>query len=212
MIIKNGSRVFTLLPYILGVYVMFKLIDSLKFIEVDSSYVKALHNVCNEVYYRPDEYEKKPYLGILLNSNGYQYVIPLSSAKEKHKSWKNLYPDRMLIYEVSEVSKLSDASIFVQIQNDNAHVKHIMSVIDFKKMVPIKEGVYSVINFNPSSADTDEQAKYKDLLNKEYRFCIKNIDKIINRASKIYDYQKKTGKIIRFACDFSSLERVCNTY
>lgn len=191
---------------------MFELKGSLKFIEIDLNYVKKLYETCNEVYYKPYSYDHKPYLGILINTSGNEYVIPLSSAKEKHKSWDNSYPDRMLIYEISKLSDVSPSSIYVPIKDDCEKVKHIMSVIDFKKMIPIKDGLYNMVNINNDASDTPEQQKYKDLLNKEYRFCLKNIDKIIAKATKIYDYQKNTGTIIKFACDFSALESVCSTY
>ena len=34
-----------------------------------------------------------------MEDKGNEYVIPLSSAKEKHKSWKNVDIDRFLIFE-----------------------------------------------------------------------------------------------------------------
>lgn len=67
---------------------MFSLKKNLKFITIDQNYLKTLQDSCREVYYKPTGYEKKPYIGILINEDNNQYVIPLSSAKEKHKNWK----------------------------------------------------------------------------------------------------------------------------
>lgn len=53
------------------------------------------------------------------------------------------------------------------------NVKHILSVIDIKKMIPIVDGLYSRVNINDDNSDTDEIRKYKDLLNKEYVFAKK---------------------------------------
>lgn len=78
---------------------MFTLKGNLKFININQDYLKYLHDACPEIYYKPNGYDKKPYLGILLNKDGREYVIPLSSAKEKHKIWKNVESDRFLIYE-----------------------------------------------------------------------------------------------------------------
>ena len=50
--------------------------------------------------------------------------------------------------------------------------KHILSVMDIKKMIPIVDGVYNRVNINPDDTGTDEVKKYKDLLNKEYSFCL----------------------------------------
>lgn len=122
---------------------MFILEGKLTFINIEQSYLKKLHDACSEVYYKPSGYEDKPYIGILINKNDRKYVIPLSSAKEKHKTWKNV-------------------------------------------------------------------KKYKDLLNKEYSFCLKVIDEVIGRANKLYDKQMATGKVVKFCCDFKALEEVAD--
>ena len=67
------------------------------------------------------------------------------------------------------------------------NVKHILSVIDIKKMIPIVDGLYSRVSINDDNSDTDEIRKYKDLLNKEYVFILKIIDEIIDKANKLYD-------------------------
>ena len=122
---------------------MFILEGKLTFINIEQSYLKKLHDACSEVYYKPSGYENKPYIGILINKNDRKYLIPLSSAKEKHKTWKNV-------------------------------------------------------------------KKYKDLLNKEYSFCLKVIDEVIGRANKLYDKQMATGKVVKFCCDFKALEEVAD--
>lgn len=122
---------------------MFILEGKLTFINIEQSYLKKLHDACSEVYYKPSGYENKPYIGILINKNDIKYVILLSSAKEKHKTWKNV-------------------------------------------------------------------KKYKDLLNKEYSFCLKVIDEVIGRANKLYDKQMATGKVVKFCCDFKALEEVAD--
>ena len=122
---------------------MFILEGKLTFINIEQSYLKKLHDACSEVYYKPSGYENKPYIGILINKNDRKYVIPLSSAKEKHKTWKNV-------------------------------------------------------------------KKYKDLLNKEYSFCLKVIDEVIGRANKLYDKQMATGKVVKFCCNFKTLEEVAD--
>lgn len=91
---------------------MFSLKKNLKFITIDQNYLKTLHDSCREVYYKPTGYEKKPYIGILIEENGIEYVIPLSSAKEKHKNWKNIDTDRFLIYENCSKTTLSKNAIY----------------------------------------------------------------------------------------------------
>lgn len=190
---------------------MFKLDGNIKFINIDSDYVKKLNLACPEVYYKSIGYDNKPYIGILINEVNRSYVIPLSSAKEKHKSWKNVNQECYLVYEYALKSKMGDADIWVQSDEENI-VKHIMSVIDIKKMIPIKSGVYREVNMNKDNSDTPEAAKYKDLINKEYSFCLKIVEDLIKKASRLYDYQMATGKVKKFCCDFKLLERACDTY
>ena len=192
---------------------MFNLDGNLKLINIDANYVQALHNACSEVFYSSYNYDNKPYLGILVsNEKDKKYVIPLTSAKEKHKTWKNVDGDRYLIYEEAALSDMGIKDIFVIMPDDPQKVKHILSAIEIKKMIPIRDDVYSVVNINVNVSDSEEEKKYKDLLNKEYSFCLKIISQLMDKANKIYEKQMLTGKIVRFGCDFKVLENVCDTY
>lgn len=190
---------------------MFKLDGNMTFINIDPDYIKKLNAVCPEVYYKSTGYDKKPYIGILINEKNRLYVIPLSSAKEKHKNWKNINQECYLVYEYALKSKMSATDIWVQTAEENL-VKHIMSVIDIKKMIPIKSGIYKKVNMNKESSDTLELVKYKDLLNKEYSFCLKIVQDLLKKADKLYENQMLTGKVKKFCCDFKILEQTCDTY
>ena len=173
---------------------MFEFDGNIKFINIDSNYIKKLNLVCPEVYYKSVGYDNKPYIGILINKENRSYVIPLSSAKEKHKNWKNINQECYLVYEYALKSKMGDADIWVQYDEGNL-VKHIMAVIDIKKMIPVKLGVYKEVN-----------------LNKEYSFCLKIAGDLIKKANRLYSSQVTTGKVKKFCCDFKLLEQVCDTY
>ena len=190
---------------------MFKFDGNIKFINIESNYIKELNLVCPEVYYKSVGYDNKPYIGILINEENRSYAIPLSSAKEKHKNWKNINQECYLVYEYALKSKMGDADIWVQ-DNDENMVKHIMAVIDIKKMIPVKSGVYKETNLNKENTDTLETVRYKDLLNKEYSFCLKIVGDLIKKANRLYNSQMATGKVKKFCCDFKLLEQVCDTY
>lgn len=87
---------------------------------------------------------------------------------------------------------MGQGDIWVAAEADN--VKHILAVMDIKKMIPVVDGVYSRVNINPDGADTDDVKKYKDLLNKEYSFCLKVINEVIGKANKLYDKQMEPEK------------------
>ena len=128
---------------------MFTLEGKLTFINIDQSYLKKLHDACSEVYYKPSGYENKPYIGILINKNDRKYVFPLSSAQEKHKTWKNVNKECYLVYEMAKKSSMGQGDIWVAAEDDG--VKHILSVMDIKKKIPIVDGVYSRVNINPEN-------------------------------------------------------------
>lgn len=190
---------------------MFKLIDNAKLVNVELDYLRFLHDKCDEVYYKSLNYERKPYIGILLSNNGYNYVIPLTSAKSKHLKWRNVSTDRFLIYEYCKTSDLSKDAIYSETDDPNV-VKHIISAIDLKKMIPICDSVYSIVDMTSKTTDSEDERKYKDLLNKEYAFIVKIIKDIVSKASRLYDKQIFTGNIQKFACDFKLLEQACDEY
>lgn len=112
---------------------MFSLKNNLKFITINQDYLKYLHSFCSEVYYKPTGYETKPYIGILVQENNVEYVIPLPSAKEKHKTQKNVDVDRFLIFENCDKPKSGSKDIYIK--NSDGSFKHILSVMDLKKNV-----------------------------------------------------------------------------
>ena len=145
-----------------------------------------------------------------MQEGGAEYVIPLSSAKEKHKAWKNVEADRFLIFENCEKAERGSKDVYTR--NADGSFKHILSVMDLKKMIPIKAGLYSEVDLNPSESDAPADKKYKVLLNIEYSFCLKIIDSVIQKASKLYEKQMATKKVIKFCCDFQLLEEKCGEY
>ncbi len=193
---------------------MFSLEGKLTFINIEQNYLSKLYDVCSEVYYKSSDYDNKPYIGIMINREGRKYVIPFTSAKKKHKLWKNIDRDCFLVYEYVRQDVLGRQDIWVKdLSNENEElVKHILSVVDIKKMIPIVDGVYQRVDINASDNDSADQKKYKDLLNKEYRFCLGILDEVLRRVNKMYDKQMETGRIAKFCCNFKVLEQVADGY
>ena len=109
-------------------------------------------------------------------------------------------------------ARAENGSKDIYVKNADGSVKHILSVMDLKKMIPIKAGIYSEVDLNPSENDTASDKKYKVLLNIEYSFCLKIMGSVIQKASKLYEKQMKTGRVIPFCCDFKLLEEKCKEY
>lgn len=179
----------------------------LKFYTVDNTYVKQLYQIDTEVFYESSNYDNKPYVGIIVQNGTYDYFIPLTSAKNKHKKWNNVTKTNYLIYELcpSNLSHIPPDWVYVQNKNN---IKHILSVLEIKKMIPVPEKYYSEIKF---SKITDES--YRNLLQKEYKFIKPLKESIYTKANTIYKEQKETGIVHNFHCNFSKLEKIydkCN--
>lgn len=180
--------------------------DDLGIYNIYVPYLKYLHDdIDSEVYYAPSKYETKPFLGIVVGIGSYTYFIPFSSSKPKHLKWKNVAPDHYLIYEVVKKNSVSPKAVCKP--DNGGMVKHIMAVLDLKKMIPVPKDCYSKVDF---SKITD--AAYKATLEKEYRFCKGIQDGILNKVTRIYSEQKESGRIRNFYCNFTALEMACENY
>ena len=189
-----------------------KLEDKLVFVNVNTEYIKALHEADSEVQYSKIGYDEKPFLGILVAQSETKYVIPLTSAKKKHLKWKDRYADgRFLITGRERRKTLPNNAIYKEIGEDE-FVQRIYAATDVKKMIPVKEGLYEIVDLNYKENDNADVRNYKILQNKEYQACVKLSATIIERANTVFEKQSKTGIPQRFACNFAILEEVCNRY
>lgn len=174
----------------------------MRFYTIDNNYVKQLYQIDSEVFFEPVNYDTKPYIGIVIQNGSYPYFIPLTSAKPKHKKWANVTKTNYLIYEMLPSDFEPIPANWVYSISPNG-IKHILSVLEIKKMIPVPLHYCTPINFL-QVADLD----YRALLQKEYRF-LKPLDTSIQKkANDIYNKQKETGVIIPFACNYAKLEKV----
>lgn len=175
------------------------------FYTVDKDYVKELYETDNEVFFDEHNYEKKPYVGIMIFTGKYNYFLPLTSAKLKHTTWKLISKESYVIYE--NVPKASARKDWIYVSNGDDTVRHIISVLDIKKMIPVPNGKYRKIIFSDI-----ENSTYSELLTKEYRFLKPYANDILMKANKLYSKQKETNKINRFFCNYTALEKICDKY
>lgn len=192
-------------------------LEEMKFVKISLDYLSKLYSADHEVFYsEQNHYENKPHVGILINNDGYDYVIPLTSAKTKHQFWKNKTQTNYLVYEIIRREECDENDIIKDLENTSEgetseFVERIMSVLEIKKMIPIKDGVFEKIEFNNFDLEVTEERQRKSLLEKEYEFCLTIKDEIIEKANKIYEKQKVKG-VLPFHCNFSLLETVCSEY
>lgn len=171
------------------------------FYTVNPDYLEYLHQIDSEVYYNHSYRDSiKPFVGIIVGLESYNYFIPLSSAKEKHTRWKNVSDEHFLIYEKIDNNITIDGDIY-KYYSDEEKI-HLLAILDIKKMIPVPAGCYERIEFNEL-----DDSRYKDLFEKEYAFCLNIKTKILNKVEKIYQKQKETGTVRWANCNFSELEK-----
>lgn len=167
---------------------------------IDLNYLKALRDADTEVFYSKN-YESKPFVGIIVTKDNYNYFVPLTSAKPKHLHWANVSDRHVLVYEEANPKHIRSGWIYKDM--GNGKVKHLLSVLDIKKMIPVPPGLFKRVNFN----DITNPA-YKMLLEREYRIIVKLQDKILESINKTYTYQKTSHNVREFHCNFAALEKV----
>lgn len=171
------------------------------FYTINPNYLRYLYETDSEVYYNPQYWvTKKPFVGIVIGLGDYNYFIPLTSAKEKHKKWKNIGEMHFLVYEIVDSSVYIPGNIYKF--GSMGEKLHILSVLDIKKMIPVPDGEYEYIDFNLL-----EDERYKILFKKEYSFCHQIRRIILRNAGRLYFDQMENGNVKAMCCDFKKLER-----
>ena len=173
---------------------------------IDIDYLRYLHSIDTETHFEEDKnYERKPFVGIIIFVNGYNYFIPLTSGKPKHLNWDNVSKTHYLIYEVVEEIELETNDIYKPM--GDGKFKKILAALDIKKMVPVPDGLYHRIDINHM-----DDVKYKTLLVKETLFCRRIQDAVLNKASKLYQLQINSGIVRQCCCNFKLLESACDSW
>ena len=99
------------------------------FYTVNPDYLEYLNQIDSEVYYNPSYRNSiKPFVGIIVGIENYNYFIPISSAKEKHKRWKNVSDEHFLIYEVIDNNITINGDIYKYYSDEEK--MHILSILE----------------------------------------------------------------------------------
>ena len=195
--------------------------DKVQFVYIDITYMEYLNGIDSEIFFNKEDenYRLKPHLGILLNNAGMQYVIPLTSAKEKHKGWADATANWYRIYEVIDIKNdpVDRDDIIVEVKNQEILKKikpedqvnarqRILSVLDMRKMFPVDDTVYTEVKFNISSNGSRSDNQRTFLMIKEYNFLNDISEDIAKKATKIYEKQIRKNKVLPYHCNYRKLE------
>ncbi|MCD7823981.1 MAG: type III toxin-antitoxin system ToxN/AbiQ family toxin [Oscillospiraceae bacterium] len=107
---------------------------------------------------------------------------------------------------VSSYTKPQEANILIKVPGDSQEVK---GSLRFNYMVPVPEECLTRLVIKDI-----EDERYRRLLNKEYRFCQNNVERIQKKAEKIYSMIVTNRKQVLTdnSCDFKLLEQAYKEY
>lgn len=182
------------------------------FYTIDVDYLEFLNSIDSEVEYSSTyktSSQEKLFLGIITDVNNQKYFIPLTSAKRQHANPKLSLSSKnhMLIYEqVDAQVKNKYPKKFYRTTEDPDTFLRVISCLLFNKAIPVPDDMYSFLEINDVT-DTD----YKNMLLKEYSFCLSNKDEILETASNTIK-AIKSGKNVKFACNLDLLDKEMNNF
>lgn len=151
--------------------------NRLKLYKVEAEFLDLLREIEPKVSLLK---ERRPFLGILIKLDEFNYLAPLTSPKIKHKSMKN-------------------SEDFIKIDSGN------YGAINLNNMIPVPELKYDEININE-----EKDEAYKILLQNQLTWCNKNKENILKKASILRDKKlnnKLREDLDKRVCDFKKLEK-----
>ena len=156
------------------------------FYRADALYCDYLRKSDPCVPYTMDQKEARPFIGIVLTLNDYDYYAPLTSPKPKHLHMKNQVD-------------------FLKINGG------VWGAINFNNMIPIHSDQLEHIDIRILPTDDKATVDYKNLLANQLSWCntSANAASIIQKAEKLYRIiTSKTARpqLAKRCCDFRVLE------
>ncbi|MEC9485484.1 MAG: type III toxin-antitoxin system ToxN/AbiQ family toxin [Candidatus Izemoplasma sp.] len=149
-------------------------------VRVKDKYIKHLRKIDNKV---PKNYnQKRPYVGVLITINGYNYFAPLSSPKNKHKKMSN---------SMLDVFKIKQGEY---------------GIVNLNNMIPVHESQIIEFDFN------NEDYQYRLILINQYIHLKKGKNQLERKARVLYEKVKNGHQISERCCDFEILEDACSNF
>jgi len=125
---------------------------------------------------------EKPYIGVVLNIEGCDFLAPMSSPKGWHQGVKNSDNKYFKLHHVGDPTQS-------------------LGIINIRYMIPVLAGAYELIDF------TQCDPKYVTLLQAQFDFIKPNRGTITKKANKVFDLvvNKKLPYMVSQCCDFPKL-------
>lgn len=135
----------------------------IKLYNIKDEYIDFLHSVDPKVPIQHYKTVNRPYVGILLNTNGHSYFVPLSSPKPKFKEMNNQID-------------------FLKIEGGN------LGALNFNNMIPTPKEYCTEINIMRFlQSNNSSSYSYGRLLQHQVKWISTNYELICNKAERLYN-------------------------
>ena len=164
--------------------------EKLRWYVVNKDYINYLQQYDNKVENIDYKVKLKPYIGIIIKINNFNYYVPISSFKEKHY-------------------KIKEDMDFIKLTQNNK----ILGVLNLNNMIPILDEDIFILKYKDIEKYRDfisekDKKLYISFLNFELNLINKKANKIRKSALKLYRERDNNpnSKISRRCCNFKLLE------
>ena len=163
---------------------------------VDKKYIEYLKNFDDKIQNVDYKLNLKPFIGIVIKINNFDYYVPISSPKPKHY-------------------KMKDGIDFIRVKHQN----RILGVLNLNNMIPILDKYVTILKYKEIEKyrffKSEEQKNlYISLLNIELKCINLKYEEIKRKAMKLYleRLNNKNSRISQRCCDFKFLESKLNQF
>lgn len=163
---------------------------NLSFYVVSSKYCDYLRLTDPCVPYTMDQKTNRPFIGIVLEVNGFHYYAPLTSPKPKHQKMKN----QLDFYKING---------------------GLWGAINFNNMIPVPMNCLKKVDLKITNTDTDTDINYKRLLANQLSWCNAHKTALIKQAENLYraiTNGTAHEELARRCCCFTMDEKLLITY
>ena len=160
------------------------------FYRVSADYCDFLRKVDPCVPYTGDQKSMRPFVGIVLSVNHFQYYVPLTSPKPKHLHMKNQMD-------------------FLKIKGGE------WGAINFNNMIPVPQSCLHKVELKILETDSKPEKDYKNLLSNQLSWCNSHRDIILHQVGKLYAAVTEGSARKTLAdrcCSFLRVEQQCLLY
>lgn len=163
---------------------------------VNKKYVKYLKTFDNKIENIDYQNNLKPFIGIIININNFNYYVPISSPKKKHY-------------------KMKEGIDFIKIKQEN----RILVVLNLNNMIPILDKYVQLLKYKKIEQyrlfTTEKEKKmYIALLNTELKIVNSKYEEIKKNAIKLYEEKinNPNSRVSKRCCNFKFLETKLNQF